>query len=211
LDASAAALSYASDIGLEAKVPSTGPIAGSTKGVWGVTEQVSDVIRRRIRDVADFPKPGILFKDITPVLAHPETFNQCLDAIVAQYAGRSVDAVVGIESRGFIFGAALAARMHKAFIPARKPGKLPAAKQRINYQLEYGSDALEMHSDAIKPGEKVLIVDDLLATGGTAWAAIELVRSLGGEVIGASFVIELTFLPGRERLKPTEVFSLVQY
>ena len=176
-----------------------------------MTEQVSDAIRQRIRDVPDFPKPGILFKDITPVFADPKTFNQCLEATAAHYAGRPLDAIVGIESRGFIFGGALAARMHKAFVPARKPGKLPAAKQRINYQLEYGSDALEMHSDAIKPGEKVLIVDDLLATGGTAWAASELVRSLGGEVIGASFVIELTFLPGRSRLKPVEVFTLVQY
>jgi adenine phosphoribosyltransferase len=176
-----------------------------------VTEEVSAAIKQRIRDVADFPKPGILFKDITPVLADPKTFNLCLDATAKRFADRRVDAIVGIEARGFIFGAALAARMHLAFVPARKPGKLPAAKQRINYQLEYGSDALEMHSDAIKPGEQVLIVDDLLATGGTAWAACELVRSLGGEVIGASFVIELSFLPGRQRLKPVEVFSLVQY
>jgi adenine phosphoribosyltransferase len=176
-----------------------------------VTEEVSDAIKLRIRDVPDFPKPGILFKDITPVLADPTTFNLCLDAIAAQFKGRALDAIVGVESRGFIFGAALASRLRKAFVPARKPGKLPADRQRIDYQLEYGFDALEMHSDAIQPGEKVLIVDDLLATGGTAWAACELVRSLGGEVIGASFVIELTFLPGRQRLKPVEVFSLVQY
>jgi adenine phosphoribosyltransferase len=176
-----------------------------------VTEEVSDAIKLQIRDVPDFPKPGILFKDITPVLADPNTFNLCLDATAAHFKGRPLDAIVGIESRGFIFGAALASRMRKAFIPARKPGKLPAARQRIDYQLEYGFDALEMHSDAIRPGEKVLIVDDLLATGGTAWAACELVRSLGGEVIAASFVIELTFLPGRQRLKPVEVFSLVQY
>jgi adenine phosphoribosyltransferase len=176
-----------------------------------VTEEVSEAIKLQIRDVPDFPKPGILFKDITPVLADPDTFNLCLDALAAHFQGRPFDAIVGIESRGFIFGAALAARLRKAFIPARKPGKLPAERQRIDYQLEYGFDALEMHSDAIKPGEKVLIVDDLLATGGTAWAACELVRSLGGEVIAASFVIELTFLPGRQRLKPVEVFSLVQY
>jgi adenine phosphoribosyltransferase len=180
-----------------------------------VTEEVSDAIqqriRARIRDVPDFPKPGILFKDITPVLSDPTTFNLCLDVTAKRFAGQHVDAIVGIEARGFIFGAALASRLHIAFVPARKPGKLPAAKQRINYQLEYGSDALEMHSDAIKPGEKVLIVDDLLATGGTAWAACELVRALGGEVIATAFVIELTFLPGRQRLSPTSVFSLVQY
>jgi adenine phosphoribosyltransferase len=152
-----------------------------------------------------------VFKDITPVLADPVTFNLCLDGAAMLIEDRAIDAIVGIESRGFIFGAALAARVRKAFVPARKPGKLPAARQRINYQLEYGSDALEMHSDAIKPGERVLIVDDLLATGGTAWAACELVRSLGGQVIAASFVIELSFLTGRQRLKPVEVFSLVQY
>jgi adenine phosphoribosyltransferase len=176
-----------------------------------VTEDVSDAIKRRIRDVPDFPKPGIVFKDITPVLADPVSFNLCLDGAAMLIEDRAIDAIVGIEARGFIFGAALAARVRKAFVPARKPGKLPAERQRINYQLEYGSDALEMHSDAIKPGERVLIVDDLLATGGTAWAACELVRSLGGEVIAASFVIELTFLSGRQRLKPVEVFSLVQY
>ena len=168
-------------------------------------------IKQRIRDVPDFPKAGILFKDITPVLADPATFNLCLDAMARHYDPAQIDAILGIESRGFIFGAALAARMHKAFVPARKPGKLPAAKQRIDYQLEYGFDALEIHRDAIKPAERVLIVDDLLATGGTAWAASELVRALGGQVTGACFVIELTFLPGRERLKHLDVHSLVQY
>jgi len=176
-----------------------------------VTGNASDVIKARIRDVPDFPKPGILFKDITPILADPSVFNLCLDSTAARFDNASFDVIVGIESRGFIFGAALASRMRKAFVPARKPGKLPAQKQRIDYQLEYGSDALEMHRDAISVGQKVLIVDDLLATGGTAWAACELVRALGGEVIGASFVVELTFLSGRQRLKPVEVFSLVQY
>jgi adenine phosphoribosyltransferase len=152
-----------------------------------------------------------MFKDITPILADPSVFNLCLDSTAACFDGASFDVIVGIESRGFIFGAALASRMRKAFVPARKPGKLPAQKQRIDYQLEYGSDALEMHRDAIRVGQKVLIVDDLLATGGTAWAACELVRALGGEVIGASFVVELTFLSGRQRLKPVEVVSLVQY
>lgn len=176
-----------------------------------MTGNASDVIKARIRDVPDFPKPGILFKDITPILADPSVFNLCLDSTAARFDNASFDVIVGIESRGFIFGAALASRMRKAFVPARKPGKLPAQKQRIDYQLEYGSDALEMHRDAISVGQKVLIVDDLLATGGTAWAACELVRALGGEVIGASFVVELTFLSGRQRLKPVEVFSLVQY
>lgn len=176
-----------------------------------MTGNASDVIKTRIRDVPDFPKPGILFKDITPILADPSVFNLCLDSTAARFDNAAIDVIVGIESRGFIFGAALASRMRKAFVPARKPGKLPAQKQRIDYQLEYGSDALEMHRDAINVGQKVLIVDDLLATGGTAWAACELVRALGGEVIAASFVVELTFLSGRQRLKPVEVFSLVQY
>jgi adenine phosphoribosyltransferase len=176
-----------------------------------VTGHASDVIKQHIRDIPDFPKPGIVFKDITPVLADPAVFNLCLDETAARFSSVQLDAIVGIEARGFIFGAALAARMRKAFVPARKPGKLPAAKHRIDYQLEYGSDALEMHQDAIKPGDHVLIVDDLLATGGTAWAACELVRALGGQVIGASFVVELTFLSGRKRLPSVDVFSLVQY
>lgn len=176
-----------------------------------MTGNASDAIKQCIRDVPDFPKPGIVFKDITPILANPEVFNLCLDMSAARFDRDSLDVIVGIESRGFIFGAALASRMRKAFVPARKPGKLPAEKTRIDYQLEYGSDALEMHADAIREGQRVLVVDDLLATGGTAWAACELVRSLGGQVIGTSFVVELSFLSGRERLKPVEVFSLVQY
>jgi adenine phosphoribosyltransferase len=176
-----------------------------------MTEQRIQFIRSKIRDVPDFPKAGIVFKDITPVLADPLAFNACLDLIAERYEGRPIDAIVGIEARGFIFGAALAARMRKAFVPARKPGKLPAATRQVAYELEYGSDAVEIHRDAIAPGEKALIVDDLIATGGTAWAACELVRQLGGEVIGAAFIIELTFLPGRDRLEPVETFSLLQY
>jgi adenine phosphoribosyltransferase len=175
-----------------------------------VTGKVSDSIKQRLRDVPDFPKPGIVFKDITPLLADPNTFNLCLDTTAAHFDSVTLDAIVGIESRGFIFGAALASRMRKAFVPARKPGKLPYRTKRVDYQLEYGSDALEMHEDAVKPGDKILIVDDLLATGGTAWAACELVREMGGTVIAASFVVELTFLAGRERLRPVDVFSLVQ-
>jgi adenine phosphoribosyltransferase len=176
-----------------------------------VTGKASDLIKQRLRDVPDFPKPGIVFKDITPLLADPNTFNLCLDSTAAHFDSVTLDAIVGIESRGFIFGAALASRMRIAFIPARKPGKLPYRKTRVEYDLEYGSDALEMHEDAIKQGDKILIVDDLLATGGTAWAACELVRLLGGSVVAASFVVELSFLAGRQRLHPVEVFSLVQY
>lgn len=176
-----------------------------------MTQKASDLIKQRLRDVPDFPKPGILFKDITPLLADPSAFNLALDSTAAHFDSVKLDAIVGIESRGFIFGAALASRMRVAFIPARKPGKLPYKKKRIDYQLEYGSDALEMHDDAIAKGANVLIVDDLLATGGTAWAACELVRALGGNIVAASFVVELTFLGGRQRLQPVETFSLVQF
>lgn len=176
-----------------------------------MSETVRAVLEACIRDVPDFPKPGILFKDITPVLSDPRTFNMCLDAMAERYDGATLDVIVGIEARGFIFGAALASRMRKAFVPARKPGKLPGAKHRVEYQLEYGTDAIEMHFDAIRPGQQVLVVDDVLATGGTASATCELVQKLGGHVIGASFVIELTFLPGRERMRPIAVSSLVQY
>jgi adenine phosphoribosyltransferase len=176
-----------------------------------MSENVRDVLSRCIRDVPDFPKPGILFKDITPLLADPRAFNLCLDMMAERYDGRPLDRIVAIESRGFIFGAALASRMRKPFAPARKPGKLPAAKMRVEYQLEYGTDAVELHTDAIVPGDKVLVVDDVLATGGTASATCELVQKLGGQVIGASFVIELAFLSGRQRLPGIEVSSLVQY
>ena len=168
-------------------------------------------IRSKVRDVPDFPKPGILFKDITPVLADPRAFNLCLDLMAERYDGLRIDAIVGIESRGFIFGAALASRMRKAFVPARKPGKLPAATHKQEYALEYGTDALEMHRDALAVGDKVLLVDDLIATGGTARATCDLIAKLGAEVIGAAFVIELTFLPGAKQLAPTPLYSLLQY
>ena len=170
-----------------------------------------EIIRSKIRDVPDFPKPGILFKDITPVLADPRAFNLCLDLLAETFDGQQVDGIVGIESRGFIFGAALASRMRKAFIPVRKPGKLPAATHKVSYELEYGTDTVEIHRDAIAPGESVIVVDDLIATGGTAWAACELVKKLGGNVLGAAFVIELTFLPGRKRLEPVPVSTILQY
>ena len=176
-----------------------------------MTEERIDRIRSLIRDVPDFPKPGILFKDITPLLASHEGFVTCLDLIQERFASVRPDVVVGIESRGFIFGAALAARMAASFVPARKPGKLPADTDRVEYELEYGSDCVEMHRDAIRPGSRVLVVDDLIATGGTAWAACELVRRQQGELVGAAFVIELAFLDGRKRLAPLEPYSILRY
>jgi adenine phosphoribosyltransferase len=176
-----------------------------------MTDSRLDLIRSRVRDVPDFPKPGILFKDISPILADPAAFSACLDLIAERYQDEPIDAVLGVESRGFIFGAALAARWKKAFVPARKPGKLPWETVKVAYELEYGTDSLEVHRDAFLPGQRVLLVDDLIATGGTAWAATELVRRLGAEVVGAAFVIELTFLPGAQRLKPVKAFSLLQY
>jgi adenine phosphoribosyltransferase len=176
-----------------------------------MSQERIDLIKSRVRDVPDFPKPGIVYKDITPILSDPRAFNLCLDLMAERYDGESLDAIVGIESRGFIFGAALAARMRKAFVPVRKPGKLPSATHKVSYDLEYGSDAIEIHRDAVRPGERVLVVDDLIATGGTAWAACELVRRLGGQVIGATFVIELDFLAGKQRLLPVETYSLLHY
>ncbi len=169
------------------------------------------LLESRIREIPDFPKPGILFKDITPLLADPKAFTTCLDLFAERWAGEHVDAIVGIESRGFIFGAALAARMSVSFVPARKPGKLPAATQRMEYALEYGTDALEMHVDALRGGDRVVVIDDLMATGGTAAATVALCRRLGGTVIGAGFVIELAFLKGRDRLGDVPAISLVTY
>lgn len=176
-----------------------------------MTEERIARIRRLIRDVPDFPKPGILFKDITPLLASHEGFVTCLDLFQERYAAARPDVIVGIESRGFIFGAALAARMAASFVPARKPGKLPAETDRVEYELEYGTDCVEMHRDAIAPGSKVLVVDDLIATGGTAGAACELVRRQKGELLGAAFVIELEFLLGRQKLDGVEPYSILKY
>jgi adenine phosphoribosyltransferase len=153
-----------------------------------------------IRDVPDFPKPGILFKDITPVLADPKLLRATIDHFAEKWAGEHVDVVVGMESRGFIFGAPLAMALSAAFVPARKPGKLPYRHIGVEYSLEYGTNRLEMHEDAVKPGQKVLIIDDLLATGGTANATVELVQKLGGEVLACLFVVELGFLNGRDQL-----------
>src|SRR5262245_3058577 len=173
-------------------------------------------LRAHLRDVPDFPKPGILFKDITPLLADPRAFHITLDLFAERFVGEHVDVVVGVESRGFIFGGALAARLNASFVPVRKPGKLPYKVETIAYKLEYGEAELQMHVDSIQPGAKVLVVDDLLATGGTAAAAAELSRRQGGVVVGFAFVVELDFLGGRHRLAEgagtkAGVYSLVHF
>src|SRR3970040_2897400 len=167
-------------------------------------------IRQAIRDIANFPKPGIVFKDITPLLSNGPLFKQTIDLLANRYQNQRVDMVLGIESRGFIIGAALAYRLGAGVCIVRKPGKLPYETHRTTYELEYGADTLEVHRDALRPQARVLIVDDLIATGGTAAAAAALVSKLEGEVVECAFVIELAFLRGRERLKPYRVFSLIQ-
>ena len=167
-------------------------------------------LRAAIRNVPDFPKPGILFRDITTVLARPDLLREAIDAMGEAFAGR-FDAVAGIESRGFILGAPVAVSRGVPFVPLRKPGKLPAAVYRESYALEYGTDALEVHRDAFAPGTRVLIVDDLLATGGTAVASARLIEAAGGLVVGLAFLVELEFLPGRARLADHEVVALVGY
>lgn len=165
---------------------------------------------KQVRNVPDFPKPGILFKDITPVLKNKKLFSETVKLLAKQYKGKKIDKVVSIESRGFIFGAALAYELGAGFVPVRKPNKLPAETLREEYTLEYGTDALEIHLDAIKKSEKVLLHDDVLATGGTAHAAVKLIERLGGKLVGACFLIELSFLNGREKLTNCDVLSLVK-
>ena len=164
-----------------------------------------------IRDIEDFPTPGILFKDITPLLMDPKAFKYVVDCFAERYSNSPIDSIVGIEARGFIFGAPLAQRLEKPLVLARKPGKLPAETVKEEYELEYGTDGLEIHTDAVSQGEKVLIVDDLLATGGTAAATVCLVEKLGGQIEGIAFLIELTFLRGREKLGNYEVVSFICY
>jgi len=168
-------------------------------------------LRSAIRSIPDFPKPGILFRDITTLLLDPAAFNLALDALYEVAAPLKPAKVVGTESRGFIFAAPLALRLNAGFVPARKPGKLPAATQTAAYELEYGEDQLEIHTDAIAPGERVLLVDDLLATGGTMAATCSLVEQCGGIVAGCLFLVELDFLAGRRQLDGYQVFSLVNY
>ncbi len=168
-------------------------------------------VREHIRDLPDYPKPGVVFKDITPVLALPEAFAASIDAVLEPFNAEEIDKVIGIEARGFVFAAPVAYHLGAGFIPVRKPGKLPWHVEREEYALEYGTDQLEVHADAIVPGERVLIVDDVLATGGTANAAVRLVRKLGGEIIGCAFFIELAFLNGRQQLEGLEIHSVVTY
>jgi adenine phosphoribosyltransferase len=164
-----------------------------------------------VRAIPDFPKPGILFRDITPLLADPKAFHMVIDAFVERFIGQSVDAVVAIDSRGFIFGAPLASRLNTAFVPARKPGKLPADTLSVEYGLEYGRASLEVHKDALSAGANVVVIDDLLATGGTAAATGELVQALGARVLAYAFVIELDALEGRSKLEPVPVVSLLHF
>ncbi len=169
-------------------------------------------LNEHIRDIPDFPKPGVGFKDITPLLRHPGALAMAVEQMANPFRGRKVDIVVGAESRGFIFGTAIAQALSAGFVPVRKPGKLPWQTHRIEYDLEYGTDALEIHQDAIEPGQRVIVVDDVLATGGTMKAALELAEKFGGEVLGATVLIELTFLKGRERLgRHGNVHAVVKY
>jgi adenine phosphoribosyltransferase len=175
------------------------------------TKQPGDALKSRIRSVPDFPKPGILFYDVTTLLKDHEGFRMAVDAMSAPHVGRHIDVVVGIESRGFIFGAAIADRLRAGFSPVRKKGKLPSKTREASYALEYGTDSLEIHEDAVKAGQRVLIVDDLLATGGTAAATIGLVKGLGGELVGLQFLIELVALGGRVKLPGESIGVVLKY
>src|ERR1700719_1939890 len=170
-----------------------------------------DELKKLIREVPDHPKPGILFYDLTTLLKDKRGFHTLIDRLCEHYNDHGIDIVVGMEARGFIFAPALAYRLNAGFVPVRKPGKLPAATSRYDYALEYGTNTLEIHKDAIRKGERVIIVDDLLATGGTAEATTKLAASLGAEVVGLGFVVELDFLKGRDKLQGYDVFSLLHY
>ena len=171
-----------------------------------------EIIKSKIRDVLDFPREGIVFKDITTVLQDPIAYKHCIDLLAKHFEKQKVDYIAGIESRGFIFGSALAYKLGVGFIPIRKPGKLPSKTERVSYDLEYGQDSLEIHVDAVEPGKRVLIVDDLLATGGTAEAAIKLVKKIGGVIMGIAFVVELEFLNGRKKLpEDCKITTLISF
>lgn len=173
--------------------------------------EMEAMLRANIRDIPDFPKPGIVFKDITPLLQNREAFAATIDSLVGRYRDKSIDVIVGIESRGFLFGAPLAHQLGVSFVPLRKKGKLPYKTVDMTYDLEYGTATVEMHTDSISRGQRVLIVDDLLATGGTAGAACKLVRELGGKVVECAFVVELAFLDGRSKIEGTPVYSMISY
>jgi adenine phosphoribosyltransferase len=168
-------------------------------------------LRQYIRDIPDFPKPGILFKDITPLLADPAAFQGAIELMTAHYASQPIDTIAAVEARGFLFAAPLALALKKPLVPLRKPGKLPFRTYSLAYELEYGSAELQVHTDGVASGHRVLLVDDLLATGGTMNAGCQLVQKAGGVVVGCAFLVELTFLGGREKLTPHEVYSLIAY
>jgi adenine phosphoribosyltransferase len=168
-------------------------------------------LKKFIRDIPDFPKPGILFRDITPLLAHPEALRETVRQLAEPYRGKNINAVVAAEARGFIFAAPMAIELGAGFVPVRKPGKLPYDRHSFRYDLEYGSDTLEMHVDGVPPGARVLVVDDLLATGGTVGACVKLLEKTGANIIGCAFAIELTGLGGRKAVAPHPVHSLMQY
>ena len=170
-----------------------------------------DSLRNKIRDIVDFPKPGIIFKDITPLIADPATLRLSVHQLIHPFLGRNINAVAGMEARGFVFGSLVAWELGLPFIPLRKPGKLPYNVQSVSYDLEYGSATLEAHVDAFSPNDRVLVIDDLLATGGTAMASCELIEKLGAKVEACAFVVELDFLEGRERLGNYEVYSVLHY
>ena len=168
-------------------------------------------LKKAIRDIPDFPKKGIMFKDITPVLQNPGLFKKAVDRLYEQFSDKNIDIVASVESRGFILGAAIAYKLGVGFVPVRKKGKLPYKTHSATYELEYGTDTLEIHQDAIGSGDRVLIIDDLLATGGTLGAVIDLVKKMGGEIAGIGFLIELAFLKGREKNRGHEIFSLIKF
>lgn len=170
-----------------------------------------DLLKEKIRDVPDFPKPGIIFKDITPLLADPQAFNRAINLLADRYIGRHIDRVVGIEARGFILAAALAYRLNAGLVLVRKTGKLPSATMKASYQLEYGTDELEVHCDALSPGSQVLLVDDVIATGGTMRAAVELVKKLRCDIVELAFLIELCVFDARKHLQGCDIFALLQY
>jgi adenine phosphoribosyltransferase len=168
-------------------------------------------LKDHIRDIPDWPSPGVVFKDITPLLAHPDAFAYVIDNLAVPFSGREVGKVIGVEARGFVLAAPLARRFNAGFVPVRKPGKLPWEIEQQEYELEYGTNLLEIHRDAVEPGEPVIVCDDVLATGGTAAATVRLVERLGGEVVGLSFLLELGFLAGRSKLEGYELHTLLTY
>ena len=174
-------------------------------------EELIKSLKAAIREIPDWPKPGILFYDITTLLKQGNCFTRAIDALTEPYKGKKIDVVLGMEARGFIFAPTVAYALGAGFVPVRKPGKLPAEKLQVNYELEYGTDSLEIHKDAVMPGQRALIVDDLIATGGTAKAVAEMTESIGAKVVGLAFMVELTFLNGRKKINGYDIHSLLKY